>query len=313
MCGDGINIKSQQNIQIFKQLIFMGKKLLPFDAQMEMDGVDVLADWRYTLIVPYIMQSPSFIAVRDAHRGLRAAKNGMPRDAATVLSVAERFDILGLDSCEDFKTNHNWWMRVGRYLYGTKTKIPEVAQELIRAGESAVIEVASSSYPTIALQVPLTLTATEALNQIRFIFQYHTELSRVNFGQPLPERHHAEYKLLPSRLRQDTLANGVQALAKYRAGVPLWRIGNELALSPSNAIDERDETLDQDIVAGKKRVLSIMSHRLIKTAALVAENAARGRFPCDEPFPEAMLDAFTRKAGRPVGSKRPKRIKTRSA
>ena len=291
----------------------MGKKLLPFDAQMEMDGVDVLADWRYTLIVPYIMQSPSFIAVRDASRGLRVAKNGMPLDAATVLRVAERFDILDLDSCDDFNTNHNWWMRVGRYLYGTKTKIPDVAQVLINAGKSSVIEVPSNPYPTIALQVPLTLTATEALSQIRFIFQYHTELSRVSFNAPIPDRHDAEYKLLPSRLRQDTLVNGVQALAKYRAGVPLWRIGNELTLSPSNAIDERDETLDQDMIAGKKRVLSIMSHRLIKTAALVAENAARGRFPCDDPFPEAMLDAFTRKAGRPVGSKRPKRIKTRSA
>ena len=48
-------------------------------------------------------------------------------------------------------------------------------------------------------------------------------------------------------------------------------------------------------------------------ALLIAENAARGRFPCDKPFPEAMLDAYTRKAGRPVGSKRPKRINVRSA
>lgn len=291
----------------------MGKNLHPFDAYMEMDGVDVTANWRYTLIVPYIMQSPSFIAVRDSHKGLHVAKKRVPSDAAKVLSIAERFDLLGLDHCDDFATNINWWERTGKYLYGTKTKIPEVRELLVRAGKSAVIDVPSNPHPTITLQVPLTLTATEALSQIKLIFKIHTELSGVEFSTPIPEKHEADFKLFPSRLRQDTLVNGVKALAMYRAGAPLWKIGNDLALSPRNAIDEHDETLDQDVAAGKKRVLSIMSHRLIKTAALVAENAARGRFPCDEPFPEALLDAYTRKPGRPVGSKRPKRIKVRSS
>ena len=45
---------------------------------------------------------------------------------------------------------------------------------------------------------------------------------------------------------------------------------------------------------------------LVKIASLVAENAARGRFPSKKMFPEAMLESYERDAGRPKGSKSPK-------
>ncbi len=289
----------------------MAKKILPFDADIELEGVDVAANWRYTLIVPYIMQSPSFIAVRGKHAGMVVRKNQLPKDAALVLKIARRFDLLAVESCDDFKTNLDWWNRAGKFLYGTTTETPKVEQTLIRAGETGSIELDNKSYPVISLQVPLTLTATEALNQIKLIFYIHTSINNISFSSPIPDKHIAEFQLHPSRLRQDTLVNGVKALAMYKTGTPLWKIGNDLKLSPDNAIDEHDRTIDQDVAADKKRVLSIMAHRLVKTAALVAENAARGRFPSDERFPEAMVSTFTRKAGRPIGSKRPKRINVR--
>ncbi len=289
----------------------MAKKIQPFDADIELEGVNVAANWRYTLIVPYIMQSPSFIAVRDKHAGVVVRKNELPNDSALVLKIAKRFDLLTVESCDDFKTNLDWWNRAGKFLYGTTTETPKVEQKLIRAGGASSIKLDKKSYPVISLQVPLTLTATEALNQIKLIFNIHTSISNIAFSSPIPDKHIAEFQLYPSRLRQDTLVNGVKALAMYKAGVPLWKIGNDLKLSPDNAIDEHDKTIDQDVAADKKRVLSIMAHRLVKTAALVAENAARGRFPSDEYFPEAIVSTFTRKAGRPVGSKRPKRLNVR--
>ena len=49
----------------------------------------------------------------------------------------------------------------------------------------------------------------------------------------------------------------------------------------------------------QKTLISVADCQTItKTAALIAENAARGRFPSDKPFKEAMLDPFKRKAGR---------------
>ena len=59
-----------------------------------------------------------------------------------------------------------------------------------------------------------------------------------------------------------------------------------------------------------KLVLSVAARRLIRMAILVAENAARGNFPSNKPFPEAMLEHYQRKAGRPVGSRGPKRKRT---
>jgi hypothetical protein len=289
----------------------MAKKIIPFDADITLEGVDVVSNWRYTLIVPYIMQSPSFIAVRSKHTGAVVLKSDLPKDASMVLKIAKRFDLLTVESCDDFTTNLNWWNRAGKFLYGTTTETPKVEQALIRAGKTGAIEFEKRAYPVISLQVPLTLTATEALNQIKQIFYIHTSINNLAFSSPIPDRDIAEFQLHPSRLRQDTLANGVKALAMYRNGTPLWKIGNDLHLSPDNAIDEHDANLDQDIAADRKRVLSIMAHRLVKTAALVAENAARGRFPSDEKFPEAIVSTFTRKAGRPVGSKRPKRLNVR--
>lgn len=289
----------------------MAKKILPFDADIELEGVDVAANWRYTLIVPYIMQSPSFIAVRDKHNGVAGRNSTQPKDAALVLKIAKRFDILNVTSCDDFKTNHDWWNRAGKFLYGTTTETPKVEQLLIHTGKTAAVKFDKRSYPVISLQVPLTLTATEAISQIKLIFQIHTSINSVSFSSPIPDKQIAEFQLHPSRLRQDTLVNGVKALAMHKNGMPLWKIGNDLNLSPDNAIDENDATLDQDVAADRKQVLSIMAHRLVKTAALVAENAARGRFPSDEPFAEAILSPFKRAPGRPIGSKRPKRMTVR--
>jgi hypothetical protein len=56
-------------------------------------------------------------------------------------------------------------------------------------------------------------------------------------------------------------------------------------------------------------MLSIAANRLVKKAILLAENAARGRFPSDKPFQEAQLDYSKRKADRTSGSTRAKRKK----
>ena len=55
---------------------------------------------------------------------------------------------------------------------------------------------------------------------------------------------------------------------------------------------------DLDVSAAKS-YLQIMASKLIHKAELIAENAARGRFPSDKSFPEAVLVSNQRKVGRP--------------
>jgi hypothetical protein len=286
----------------------MNKKLIPFQAIHYFEGVDVSPNWRYRLVLPYITQSPSFIAVKNKHNGLDFNPRDLPNDEALVYELMEKFDLQQPEYDVDYESNWKWWFRSGKHLYGTKEELPDVKHQLIDANESATIKIENRGYPTMALQIPLTMTAKQAWDGIKAVFNLHSSMYDINFDVPLPDVYNAEFKLLPSKLRHDTLLNGAKALPMYKAGIPLWKIGNTLKLSPNNLIDECDGNLDQDIAAEKKRVLSIMARRLINTASLVAENAARGRFPSDKPFAEAKLGTFTRTAGRPLGSKRPKRI-----
>ncbi|QWD79446.1 hypothetical protein ICV01_07330 [Polynucleobacter sp. MWH-Spelu-300-X4] len=286
----------------------MAKKPVPFDAHWDLEGVDVVANWRYPLILPYITQSPSFIAVTKKHRGLKVPRAELPKDEKLVFEVAKKFGLLNVEYGFDDFFNIKWWNTTGKHLYGTKHAIPDIEQKLVKAGQTQTVKVTSEESPTIVLQIPTNLTATEAISRIRQIFYINRELFNVEFGTPLPAKYDSEYKLEPSKLRKDTVIKGASAIAMYREGMPLWKIGNQLKISPDHLIKDSDLDMDQDKLAEHKRVLSIMALRLVKTALLIAENAARGRFPLDKPFPQAKLKSYKRPAGRPIGSRRPKRI-----
>jgi hypothetical protein len=284
------------------------KALKPLFADVYMDEVDVLPDWRYHLVVPYMRLSSSHLAVRDKYRGVKVDKSALPKDEELVLQVADGFDVLSVEADDDGGDQTQWWERAGKYLYGYQNQIPSVTHLFAEANEAMRVRVGGLGYPSLALNVPFTLTMTEAISQIRRLFKMYEQDPELHFGMDLPDSYIAHVKLEPSRLRQDTLVKGVAALTMHRDGLPLWQIGNKLELSLGNVIDETSSELDLDELAGRKKVLSIMARRLIKTASLVAENAARGRFPSDKPFAEAMLSTYKRAPGRPKGSGRALRL-----
>lgn len=112
-----------------------------------------------------------------------------------------------------------------------------------------------------------------------------------------------KYSVLKNRIRETTLEAGWHALTYQRLHdqeIPLWWIGNTLNLILRQSFNqEQYDRLKSRELAERKRLLGIAAARLIKTAGLIAENAARGRFPCVDPFPEAQMSFFKRKAGRP--------------
>jgi hypothetical protein len=79
----------------------------------------------------------------------------------------------------------------------------------------------------------------------------------------------------------------------------LWEIGYQLGLSEASSL----EIVNGKDIAINKAYLQIMASKLIHKAELIAENAARGRFPSDKAFPEAMLVSNQRKVGRPKKQK----------
>ena len=287
-------------LKLFILMIFKGRKnippLLEFRASLGRDGVSVAPDWRYDLVCDYLKASPSYRAVRKLVDGRKVA--ALPKDFSVVHKVVLDFgDIHRMQEID-------WWQKVGKDLYGIATPLPDARDLGVLAYSKPTINAKWSGLDSLVLEVPLAMTKPQALKQIRKIVDAHF------FTAQLPPQITAKYELAKSKLRLATLSTGLFALRYYEKGMPLWQIGNRLGLIPAQAFDERMFAKEEHHkVSYEKEVLSIAARRLVRTALLVAENAARGRFPSDKPFAEAMVGGYKRKAGRPVGSTSPKKRK----
>lgn len=271
-------------------------------ANLEEHGLSAAPDWRYDLVCDYLKASPSYEAVRQAIRGKKHPLYPLPTDAQAVHAVMRDFgDIYKIREAD-------WWTSIGMQLFGVAAPLPEtkLAGHLTKKTKS--LSLAWPGNDSVVLTLPLALSLSQALKQAKSI------LKSQNFSMPTAMPLKPKYSLTKSKLTRKTLQNGLTALRLYKSRQPLWRIGNMLELVPTLCFDESEHPADHlHKYAANKEVLSIAASRLIKTAALIAENAARGRFPSSQPFTEAVLNPYKRPAGRPVGSKAPKRKKADSA
>jgi hypothetical protein len=277
-----------------------GRRRLPRveeqSASFEADGVFVSADWRYELLLDYLMLSPSYQAVTKAQKQ-EGSTTGLPPDADLVQEVFEDFgDIRRVGEAR-------WWSSRGKALFGIKAPEPEVRLLGRLSAKDQQRHASWLGFDELVVTLPLGLTRNSAMKKLAKL------LADEPFAMALPRAVKPKYTLFPSKLRKETLVTGVDALKMYRRNEPLWRIGNQLRVVPAQSFDEQDDVEGCRKYIDNKIVLSIAARRLIRSAILIAENAARGRFPCNKPFPEAMLETYQRKAGRPLGSRGSKRKK----
>ena len=253
-------------------------------------GLHAAHDWRYELLVDYLKLSPSYSLACSEKKSLLKASQ-LPKDWKKVMATYS-----------DFGNVHKiresqWWTSVGQHLFGIKAAKSEVfvlghsAEELVlnedmkQAGQAW----SEMSKPkSMVIVIPINQTKLSALKQIREIIK-QTEFT-VSKSAIEPK-----YKLLPTKLREHTLAHGVTALKLYKGGMQLWEIGYQLGLSE---VSSRDIDDGKDLSVAKS-YLQTLASKLIHKAELIAENAARGRFPSDKAFTEAVLVSNQRKVGRP--------------
>lgn len=271
--------------------------LLSLGAKHEKEGFAVVADPRYDLVCDYLKASPSYEAVM---RKLAKQKSPypLPTDFKVVAKVVNDFGAI-------YKMNEmDWWEKIGKRIYGISAPLPNV--KVVGALDSENKELTNkwNGVNSVVAELPLNLTLPQALTQLR------KQLATYNFSAALPKQTAPLYQLSNSKLRIDTLQNGLTALRLYKKDLPLWKIGNQLRLIPAQSfLTNEIEGLEAENLANRKELLGIAASRLIRCAALVAENAARGRFPSDKNFSEAITTPYKRKAGRPVGTKKAKREK----
>jgi hypothetical protein len=271
----------------------LGRKRLPhlmtLGADFDKSGLSVKPDPRYDLVCDYLKASPSYESVM---RKMAKQKSPypLPKDYKVVAQVVKHFGLI-------YKMREaDWWDRIGKQLYGIRAPLPVVKIGGTLDSTNKQLVSLWAGVDSVVAELPLNLTLPQALKQLR------NQLTNYEFFTASPKTA-PTYQLSKSKLRIETLQNGLTALRLYKRGLPLWKIGNDLRLIPAQSFIERDVGLNDPNLAHRKELLSIAASRLIKTAVFVAENAARGRFPSDKRFSEAIIEPYKRKPGRPVSLK----------
>lgn len=265
-------------------------RLISLGADYERAGLSVKPDLRYDLVCDYLKLSPSYEAVMRKLANQKSPYQ-LPKDFKAVAKVVSDFGAI-------YKMNEiDWWEKIGMRIYGISAPIPNVKVVGVLDSENKKITNKWDGLNSVVAELPLNLTLPQALKQLR------KQLGDYKFSASLPKQTAPLYQLSNSKLRIDTLQNGLTALRLYKKGLPLWKIGNHLRLIPAQSFieSEADEILNDEL-GDRKELLSIAASRLIRCASLIAENAARGRFPSDKNFSEAITTPYKRKAGRPAGS-----------
>lgn len=265
-------------------------------ADWEKDGLSVALDWRYDYFVDYLSLSPSYQKVRLYHHG-KLELSDLPDDYERLIEVYKDVGDLSVTSSED------WWLKIGMRLFGLKAPVPVIKQLGVLDENQTNLNISWDKHNSVMLSVPLALTRTEVIKQMRQI------LSEYEFASITNEHIATKYTLYKSRLRKDTLGDGLDALIFYNKNEPLWVIGYALMLVRSQLFDISEFTeLNAYKYSDQKRVLAIATSRLVKRALCIAENAARGIFPSDKPIKNQdnkivsvrSISDTKRKAGRPT-------------
>jgi hypothetical protein len=285
------------------------QKLPRFELQgssWEESGLFAASDWRYEALVDYLKLSPSYKLVCErARKGSKAIPPNAPKDWKQIVKTYEDFgDVWRIPESR-------WWDSRGKALFGIKAAKAQTFA-IGHSDEAALINsnISAQSQKTwqdmgtpecLLLAIPTNQTKQMALKQINAIVR------AVNFESTKQRLIKPKYELIRSKLREPTIKLGTMALKMYQFGLPLWLIGNQLALSPAHRIeldDEGNPNANELNLAEKKVRLQILASKLVAKAELISENAARGLYPTDAPCRYAIkFKSATRKVGRPSKAK----------
>lgn len=236
------------------------------------DGVTVEGDWRYEMVMDYLRLSHSYKSVLLTMQG-RKSPYPLPSDYAAVEAVVRDFqDIQKIGEMR-------WWDTVGKALFGIRT--PARGVELIGKLDASnpVITSTWKENESLVVTIPVTLKPSKIFRQLQEL------IATQHLPQLLPLPVTPKYTISNNRMHQQTMNLGIGALRRYEAGMKLREIGHWLAEYAEAGYEET------------------AVRRLIRLSALIAENAARGRFFSNKLFPEALINTYQRKAGRPAGTK----------
>lgn len=245
----------------------------------------------YQMMFEFLRLSPSYELARlERTKGLStAARMRAPKDFDKVLAT---YDLIGDVGHEVFR---DWWLSKGLKVFGKPYSKPDLHEIAVfaKGQETDILQVTrdvlnflpnarkSEGLPaTLVLSVPLEIKRSEILRKFRILLDKHLEMNCGNSSNPM-------ITIQGKRFHVYAMSKGLR-LIWLKAEKPeweLWRLGAKADISssyskildplaprkPKNAIEVDD-----------RNILGKITFRSLHKFERIAENAARGKFPCEQ-------------------------------
>lgn len=274
----------------------MSKSIQPWDPRVSdfsRQGWHTKPSAAYMLMFEFLRLSPSYELAR-VHRTTGLSKEQMKTLPTDFKQVLATYDRLG-----DVRTAlfRQWWMKRGMSAFGnpyTKPIVHKIAslppnQEVMLGDVSNelkqfLIETRSDEGLTESLlvSIPIGGNRSDVLKQINKLLDQNPP-SKVK-----PPNSINQLKLIGQRLHPKVLLKGMRLLW-IKAAYPKWenwRLGAYTNLSPSYAPEldyNGPKKTTTEVEQVDRIIMGKITSRAVKRFEHMAENAARGKFPCDKP------------------------------
>jgi hypothetical protein len=251
----------------------------------------------YMLWFEFLAISPSYELARRYRSGEQLEDTLLPGDFDKVLSV---YDDLGDVQKSLFSL---WWKAVGLKHFGyqgTPARVNRVGYAIHQTRETPDLSANVNKYfeedwieqgrqRTMLFAVPVGLSEAAISRQIK------KHLARVKAERRKLVETVSKYPLVGKRNHKDVLMRYLRMVwirsAMYRKS--LWRAGAQAQISQtySPVLDPNADTLSDELRFDRD-MMAIITSRALLRGRMIAENAARGRFPTHEKCPHALAFDF---------------------
>lgn len=264
------------------------------------EGWHVDEHYAHMFFFNYLRFSPSYLLARKANKtGLSLAdKKSLPKDFDQVLKT---YDLLGDVHNTLFRY---WWQRNGHEVFGVpyekpRAQIISVVDGANKSSKRYEDELAhflanerqqKVSGSSLIISIPIDHSPAKALRLIKQYLQEHEHLCEPGSKEIQPI-----LTLQGQRFNSNALMKGF-GLLMFKAAFPKmehWRLGVSAKLSDSYspALDRKAKRQTKDVIeAGDRILMGKITYRSLDKYQKIAENAARGKFPCSDPVDCASFD-----------------------
>lgn len=260
---------------------------------IERQGWHVQEHYAHYFWFQYLRFSPSYLLARKARAsGLSAQeKKNLPKDFSKVLAT---YDLLGDVHNTVFRL---WWLRNGYEVFGVPQEQPTVkAIALVDSAikpkkkDLAIFEQYLQDAhkqgiegKNLILSIPLNPSIKDSLAQVKAFLESNKPVK-----EAAPKKIKPKLSLLGQRFNSNALMKGL-GLLMFKAAFPQmehWRLGvvSKLSDSYSPALNHMAPRAAKDAIeAGDRILMGKITYRSLDKYQKIAENAARGKFPCSDP------------------------------